>query len=246
MRHRHRRRAKNFFATLARKKTRKSFFLFFFCFSQRDFLPPPPNKPAKLAKLAKLAKISCTDDKKVKFAETFVHNTTHSCKQKQTTCNQPMSLVSLANVCAHLQNVSRAGSPLASIPYTRLHLQIALGLYKEGFISTLQRGSQNGPDLTPVDVTPDNISTRRLWLGMKYRNGNPVLSKFQLISKPNRKVYATSDELRNFATGKRFRFVKPIMPGEIVFVKPKNSKEVINLHEAVKKQIDGELLCRVY
>lgn len=157
-----------------------------------------------------------------------------------------MSLVKLANVCAHLQNVSMARVPLAAIPYTRLHLQIALGLHKEGFISTLQRGSTAGPDITPVEVTPDNIATRRLWLGMKYRQGKPVLSKFQLISKPNRRVYANADELKEFASGQRFRFVKPLMPGEIVFVRPKGSKEVINLHEAVKKQVDAELLCRVY
>ncbi|GMM44074.1 mitochondrial 37S ribosomal protein [Pichia kluyveri] len=157
-----------------------------------------------------------------------------------------MSIVSLANVCAHLQNVSMARAPLASIPYTRLHLNIALGLHKEGFISSLQRGSQNGPDITPVEVTPDNISTRRLWLGMKYRQGKPVLSKFQLISKPNRRVYANAEDLQSFASGNRFRFVKPVMPGEIVFVRPRGSKEVINLHEAVKKHVDGELLCRVF
>lgn len=139
-----------------------------------------------------------------------------------------------------------AKAPLAAIPYTRLHLQIALGLYKEGFISSLQRGSQNGPDITPVEVTPDNVSSRRLWLGMKYRNGNPVLSKFQLISKPNRRVYADADELKSFSAGQRFRFVKPLMPGEIVFVRPKGSKEVISLHEAVKKHVSGEMLCRVY
>lgn len=81
---------------------------------------------------------------------------------------------------------------------------------------------------------------------MKYRQGKPVLSKFQLISKPNRRVYANADELKEFASGQRFRFVKPLMPGEIVFVRPKGSKEVINLHEAVKKQVDAELLCRVY
>jgi ribosomal protein S8 len=157
-----------------------------------------------------------------------------------------MSLVSLANVCAHLQNVSMAKAPLAAIPYTRLHLQIALGLYKEGFISSLQRGSQNGPDITPIEVTPDNVSTRRLWLGMKYRQDKPVLSKFQLISKPNRRVYADINELKDFASGNRFRFVKPLMPGEIVFVRPKGTKEVINLHEAIKKHVDAELLCRVY
>lgn len=166
--------------------------------------------------------------------------------QQHTFKLSEMSLVHLANVCAHLQNVSMAKSPIAAIPYTRLHLQISLGLYKEGFISSLQRGSLKGPDITPVEVTPDNIATRRLWLGMKYRQGKPVLSKFQLISKPNRRVYAEFEDLKSFASGNRFRFVKPLMPGEIVFVRPKGSNEVINLHEAVKKQVDAELLCRVY
>lgn len=157
-----------------------------------------------------------------------------------------MSLVSLANVCAHLQNASMAKVPLAAIPYTRLHLQIALGLYKEGFIHSLQRGSVGGPDITPVDVTPDNVATRRLWLGLKYRQGSPVLSKLQLISKPNRRVYASAEELQGFAAGQRFRFVKPLMPGEVIFVRPAGSKEVMNLHEAVKKHLPAELLCRVF
>ncbi|GME73043.1 unnamed protein product [Ambrosiozyma monospora] len=155
-----------------------------------------------------------------------------------------MSLVKLANVGAHLQNCAMAKLPLTKIPYTKLHLQIALGLYKEGFISSVKRGSITGPDLTPVEVTPDNISSRRLWLGMKYRENKPVLSKFQLISKPNRRVFCTSSDLRNFAAGQRFRFVKPLQPGEVIFVRTRE-KEVIDLHEAVKKQLDGELLCRI-
>lgn len=103
-----------------------------------------------------------------------------------------------------------------------------------------------GPDLTPVDVTPDNVSSRRLWLALKYRENKPVLSKLQLISKPNRRLYASSLELKEFANGNRIRSVKPLMPGEVVFVRPRGTKDIINIHEAVQKDLDGELLCRVY
>lgn len=157
-----------------------------------------------------------------------------------------MSLVTLAHTCAHLQNVAMAKLPLTSIPYTRLQLQLALNLYREGFLASVQRGSTAGPDLTPQEVTPDNVATRRLWLGMKYRENKPVLSKLQLISKPNRRLYASAQELREFANGNRIRAVKPLMPGEVVFVRPRGTKEVVNIHEAVKKDLDGELLCRVY
>ncbi|VEU21483.1 DEKNAAC102580 [Brettanomyces naardenensis] len=154
-----------------------------------------------------------------------------------------MSLVNLANVCCHLQNCTMARLPLAKVPYTRLHLQIALGLYNEGFVSSVQRGSINGPDITPVEVTPDNISTRRLWLGLKYRNNKPVLSHLRLISKPNRRVRLTNEELGHFASGKRVRFIPPMKPDEVVFLRT-NKGEILNLYEAVKKQLDGELLCR--
>lgn len=157
-----------------------------------------------------------------------------------------MSLVTLANTCAHLQNVGMAKLPLTSIPFTRLQLQLALNLHREGFLSSVQRGSTTGPDLTPVEVTADNVSSRRLWLALKYRQNKPVLSKLQLISKPNRRLYASAAELREFANGNKIRQVTPIMPGEVVFVRPRGTKDIVNIHEAVQKDLDGELLCRVY
>lgn len=134
--------------------------------------------------------------------------------------------------------------PIAKIPYTRLHLQMALGLYKEGFVSSVQRGSITGPDIKPIEVTPDNISSRRLWLGLKYRDNKPVLSKLHLVSKPNRRVFMSAEDIRSFADGNRFRFVLPPKSDEVFFVRTKNG-ELITLNECAKKHQSGELLCRV-
>ncbi|PVH13793.1 uncharacterized protein CXQ87_001911 [Candidozyma duobushaemuli] len=62
-----------------------------------------------------------------------------------------MSLSSLANFCAHLKNCTNVNIGLTSVPLSRLHLQVALNLYKEGFLSSIQRGSTVGPDEKPVD-----------------------------------------------------------------------------------------------
>ncbi|GMM28385.1 mitochondrial 37S ribosomal protein [Martiniozyma asiatica (nom. inval.)] len=156
-----------------------------------------------------------------------------------------MSLVNLASTCCHLQNVAMARLPITAVPYTRLHLQVALGLYKQGFLSSVQRGSANGPDITPVEVTPDNVASRRLWLGLKYRQDKPVLTKLSLISKPNRRVWANAEELHQFIKGRKFRHVEPVMPGEVIFVRTKDN-EVMELREAIQKMKGGELLCRVY
>ncbi|KAK9473706.1 mitochondrial 37S ribosomal protein uS8m [Dipodascopsis tothii] len=153
-----------------------------------------------------------------------------------------MSLVHLSNVCSHLQNVSAARLPVTSIPSTKLHLQVALGLYRQGFISSVSRGSTTGPDETYVATTPENVATRRLWLGLKYHNMQPVLKKMELISKPSRRVWFNCSDLEKLVSGRDANFVKQLLPGEVMFLR--TDKGLFEIREAVEKRIGGELLCR--
>lgn len=155
-----------------------------------------------------------------------------------------MSLVGLANFCSHLKNCTNVQMSTTSVPFTRLHLQIALGLYREGFISSIKKGSTIGPDLKPTDVTPDNISTRRLWLGLKYRNNRPVIRSLSLILKPGRKVNLTSTEVKALSSGLPVRFIRPLNPAECIFIKTPRD-EVLEIQEAARKDIRGMVLCRV-
>jgi len=174
-----------------------------------------------------------------------LHNPRPQSEIYQEPAGSSMSLVNLANTCAHLQNVGRVKKPLTSIPLSKLHLQIALGLYKEGFLSSVQRGDLRGPDPEYTPTTFDNISTRRLWLGMKYRNFEPVLSKFRLVSHPNRRVFASHAELVGLCTGRPLGKVQALSLGEVMFVRAKNKeKSVHEIHDAVKRNLSGELLCR--
>lgn len=124
-----------------------------------------------------------------------------------------------------------------------MHLEVTRGLYKEGFISSIQRGSTQGPDLTPVEVTPDNISTRRLWLTLKYRNNRPVIRQMSLVSKPGRRVHLTVEETKALASGWPVRFIKPLQPAELLFVRV--DKEVIEIQEAAKRGVACLALYRV-
>lgn len=156
-----------------------------------------------------------------------------------------MSLVNLAHVCAHLQNVTRVHLATTSIPFSRLHLEVAAHLYKQGFITSVQRGSLNGPDTVPTEVTPDNIATRRLWLGLKYRGTDSVLRKFSLVSKPSCRILLNKEELRLLAAGRKVRMIKPLQPSELMLVRVDGTKEVLDLADAVNKGASGEVLCRV-
>ncbi|CDO55742.1 hypothetical protein DV113_000245 [Geotrichum candidum] len=155
-----------------------------------------------------------------------------------------MSLVNLAHVCSHIQNVTRVSKSLTSIPFTKLHLQVALGLYKEGFISSIQRGSLTGPDKEYTAATPDNISTRRLWLGLKYHNTKSVISEMHLVSHPNKRVFAKPQQVVDLLAGKKLRQINPPKLGEVMFIRTKEG-DVLELQEAAQKHLGGELLCRV-
>lgn len=155
-----------------------------------------------------------------------------------------MSLVNLAHVCSHIQNVTRVNKSLTSIPFSKLHLQIAVGLYREGFISSVQRGSLTGPDKEYTPTTFDNVSTRRLWLGMKYHNTKPVISSMRLVSHPNRRVFVDAEQVSDLLGGKSMRQVKPPQLGEVMFLRTK-AGEVLELQEAAQRHVGGEILCRV-
>jgi ribosomal protein S8 len=74
-----------------------------------------------------------------------------------------MSLVNLAHVCSHLQNASKGRLGLTSVPLTKLHLAIALGLQREGFVSTVTIGGPQPPEMDelinpktdPSDLPPE-------------------------------------------------------------------------------------------
>ncbi|AGO12751.1 AaceriADR283Wp [[Ashbya] aceris (nom. inval.)] len=154
-----------------------------------------------------------------------------------------MSLTKLGQTCAHLQNCARVRMALTSIPYNKMHLKFAYNLYKNGFLTSLQKGSTKGPDVTPVEVTPDNIATRRLWLGMKYRENKPVLSTCRLVSKPSVRIFLEVEELKKLCSGISVRLVKPLQPGELMLVRC--GDDILEINEAIAKRRGGEVLCRV-
>ena len=154
-----------------------------------------------------------------------------------------MSLVNLAHVCSHLQNASKARLGLTSIPHSKLSLSLMLALQDQGFISSVTRGSVTGPDETYVPTTQENIATRRLWLGLKYFDNEPVLSSMRLVSKPKQRIWLGTKDLKEIVAGKTTAYVEGLQPGEALFLG--TDRGVFEVREAVERRIGGQLLCRV-
>ncbi|TKA75930.1 hypothetical protein B0A55_05870 [Friedmanniomyces simplex] len=80
-----------------------------------------------------------------------------------------MSLVNLSHVCSHLQNASMARLGLTSIPYTKLHLSLALLLHKQGFLSQVKLG---GPS-PPASCFPAPLADNRRITSAPHRDRDP-------------------------------------------------------------------------
>lgn len=161
-----------------------------------------------------------------------------------------MSLVHLANVCSHLQNASKARLGLTSIPSTNQLLTLSLALQSSGFLSSVTRAGLTPPPLNsnttyePEPVTQENVSSRRLWLGLKYWDNRPVLSEMSMVSKPTKRVWMDVESLGRIVRGREAGFVRGLTrPGECLFVS--TDRGVMEARECVEKRVGGMLLCRV-
>lgn len=199
-----------------------------------------------------------------------------------------MSLVNLAHVCSHLQNASKARLGLTSIPVSKLHVKLALGLQQEGFLSSVTLAGatpptpfllQEQPDPEELDVmarklqeepwlayaanrrwgseelvskgprptshVPDNPGRRRLWLGLKYWNNEPVLKNMKLVSKPTRRIWLTSEDLGKITRTRESSYVKGLThPGECMFIT--TDRGILEARECVERRLGGMALCRVW
>lgn len=205
-----------------------------------------------------------------------------------------MSLVNLAHVCSHLQNASKARLGLTSIPVSKLHVNLALGLQREGFLSSVTLGgttppkpfllqAQHDPEQLekmaeklkeepwhayPVEVetekgvknltekvlgkellhevhVPENPARRRLWLGLKYWQNQPVLNHMKLVSKPTRRIWLTSEDLGRITRTRASSYVQGLThPGECMFVT--TDRGILEARECVERRVGGMALCRVW
>ena len=199
-----------------------------------------------------------------------------------------MSLVNLAHVCSHLQNASKARLGLTSIPVSKLHVRLMLGLQKEGFLSSVTLGGTTPPkpfllqaQSDPAELekmafklsrepwaaypsadgafdtavlgsehehevhVPENPAKRRLWLGLKYWNNEPVLKNMKLVSKPTRRIWMNSEDLGKITRTRSAAYVKGMThPGECMFLT--TDRGILEARECVERKIGGMLLCRVY
>jgi len=116
-------------------------------------------------------------------------------------------------------------------------------LLRAGFVSSLTRGTIEGPDPQAFHEAGD--AQRRIWADLKYRDDRPVLSTMHLISRPSRPIFMDVGEIRRLCSGRRAQTIKPLGMGEIAVVHTKSKEhEWLEAREALQLRLDGEVVCR--
>jgi ribosomal protein S8 len=169
-----------------------------------------------------------------------------------------MSLNHLAHMCSHLNNVTKARLGLTSIVNSKMHLSLILAMQQQGLIGSVVRGGKLPPpphlilgqptgSSGFVEVEPisqENVASRRLWLGLKYWQSEPVLGKLTPVSKPKRRINIDLPGLRSVIRGSRSGPVEGLRsPGECLFLA--TDQGVMEARQCVEKKVGGLVLCRV-
>jgi ribosomal protein S8 len=94
-------------------------------------------------------------------------------------------------------------------------------------------------------VTQANRASRRLWLGLKYHDSMPVLSKLKLISKPTKRIWLSHSDLSRVIRGQEAGEVKGLRQiGEIMVVS--TDRGIMEARDCVERRIGGQPLMRVW
>ncbi|KAJ3243211.1 hypothetical protein HDU78_000745 [Chytriomyces hyalinus] len=148
------------------------------------------------------------------------------------------------HLSSHIKNAFRHRQARIAVPESKQNRAIVQILYDEGFVAAVQTGDTLGPYNIGVQVpiTPDNLSRRRIWLDLKYSQGEPVLADMRAISKPSRRVFASAQELKMVAAARKASpLLKGAQVGQVTILKTVYG--IIELKDALKKNVGGEVLC---
>lgn len=124
----------------------------------------------------------------------------------------------IADMLTRIRNALRAGHMEVNIPKSKLKLEIAKILLRQGYIAGVQ----------------SNDDERSFSVVLKYDNqGEPVIRTIKRVSRSGLRVYAKSDKLPRILSGAGTAIVS-------------TSKGLLTDHEARKQGVGGEVLCYVY
>ena len=125
----------------------------------------------------------------------------------------------IGDMIARIKNAQDRSHKKVELPSSNFKVKIADILKNEGFIK---------------DLKVNNVGNKSiLSLELKYHSGNPVISTFERVSKPGRRIFSSVDSLPKINNGLGIAIVS-------------TPKGVMTDMQARKQKVGGEIICKVF
>ena len=125
----------------------------------------------------------------------------------------------IGDMIARVKNAQDRNHKKVELPSSNFKAKIADILKNEGFIKDFKIDNENNK---PV-----------LSLELKYHSGNPVISTFERVSKPGRRIFSSANGLPKINNGLGIAIIS-------------TPKGVMTDLDARKKRVGGEIICKVF
>ena len=126
----------------------------------------------------------------------------------------------IGDMIARIKNAQERNHKKVDLPSSNFKAKIADILKNEGFIKDFKLNNE------------DNNKTV-LSLELKYHSGNPVISTFERVSKPGRRIFSSAEGLPKINNGLGIAIVS-------------TPKGVMTDIDARKQRVGGEVICKVF
>ena len=125
----------------------------------------------------------------------------------------------IGDMIARIKNAKQRNHKKVELPSSNFKAKIADILKNEGFIKDFKINSDNNKSI--------------LSLELKYHSGNPVISTFERVSKPGRRIFSSAEGLPKINNGLGIAIVS-------------TPKGVMTDIDARKQRVGGEIICKVF
>ena len=125
----------------------------------------------------------------------------------------------IGDMIARVKNAQARNHKKVELPSSNFKTKIADILKNEGFIKDFKVSSEEKKPM--------------LSLELKYHSGNPVISAFEIVSKPGRRIFSSADSLPKINNGLGIAIVS-------------TPKGVMTDIDARKQKVGGEIICKVF
>ena len=125
----------------------------------------------------------------------------------------------IGDMLVRIKNAIARNYKKVELPSSNFKVKIADILKNEGFIKDFKINKENNKFL--------------LSLELKYHSGNPVISTFERVSKPGRRIFSSADGLPKINNGLGIAIVS-------------TPKGVMTDIDARKLRVGGEIICKVF